>query len=542
MDNQSRRALRWAEIWDRFRPLTPMGQRAKKALSPFMPTEVATWECHLDEQERCLKRAEQDPDWESRVGESLSRIPDVEPVVTQLERGGVPPIVGWFRLKALVWHGRKLAAEWPLGERESILRDRKAWEAVWRIVNPGPVAQPSFALDDALDPRLSSLRRKVAQWERERMDAEEERAREVERQHHVRRNRDGEWIVERESVPYRALLSDPRVERVRETPFEGVFRPLGTDRGRQAFSRRQQAEEELEQVEQEVLASLAEQMRPHLHNLRQMLLEVVRIDLQWARIQTAREWNGIRPRLDADAFRLEGAVHPLTASALARQGRTFTPLDVTIDRGATVVIGPNMGGKTMAIKTVGLIAALGQFGFFVPARSCRMPLVSWIRAVIGDGQDERDGLSTFAAEVVRVAEGMNRTDGGLLLLDEVGRGTNPDEGAALAAAVAEALAASPFWSFQSTHFREVLEVAGIRIYRTAGLKNPHTWKDDGGVSVDYRLLPGAGEGVPRQALLIAEGLGLAPNVLEGARRRIKGTLLREEEGDGSQTAVGRKSD
>ena len=156
-----------------------------------------------------------------------------------------------------------------------------------------------------------------------------------------------------------------------------------------------------------------------------------------------------------------------------------------------------------------------------------MPLVSFVSGVMGDGQDAREGLSTFGAEVKRVAEWFGKK-GGLLLIDEIGRGTNPVEGAALSAAVTARLARSDHWAVHVTHYGEVLEVAGIRRYRTAGLReeggNREDWTgDDWSSRMDFRLIPLAeGEGVPRQALWIAEAMGMPREIVEDARRRIAG--------------------
>ncbi|PTM56839.1 MutS-related protein [Desmospora activa] len=522
MDEQSQQALLWPQVWARFQPLTPMGQRAKKELSPFQPGDEDAWERCIQEQERCLKRAEQDPDWEVRLEENLTSIPDAEAVVAELERESVPSLLGWFRLKGLIWYGRQVIAAWPEEVAVGVDSEMQTWEDVLRIFNPELIRKPSFALNDAFDPRLADIRQEVAACERKRVEVREERAGAIEQKYGVKRNHAGEWIVERGNAVYEGLMADPQVEKVRDSPFEGVFSLLTTEEERNVLVQRQQAEEELEQVEQEVLSTLARRIRPYLSWLQRVLQEVVWIDLQWARVRLARKWNGVPPQLDRDVFHLKGAVHPAVVASLEQKGAAFTPVDVTVKKGTTVVIGPNMGGKTIALKTVGVVAALGQFGFFVPARSCGMPLFPWIRTVIGDGQDERDGLSTFGAEVKRLTEAIQQADAGLLLLDEVGRGTNPVEGSALATAVTEMLAISSIWSLQATHFSEVVEVGGIHIYRTAGLRNPQAWNaEDGPMEVDYRLLPGAGEGVPRQALIIAEALGFPRPILEKAQRRLK---------------------
>jgi DNA mismatch repair protein MutS2 len=135
-------------------------------------------------------------------------------------------------------------------------------------------------------------------------------------------------------------------------------------------------------------------------------------------------------------------------------------------------------------------------------------------------------LSTFGAEMTRLGELLQRHPGGLLLLDEVGRGTNPAEGAALSAAVTAHLACGEHWAVHVTHHHEVLEVAGIRGYRTAGWKRPpdasvllrtENWRE----WIDYRLMPlEPGDEIPCQATAVARLMGMPEAVVRDAERRL----------------------
>jgi DNA mismatch repair protein MutS2 len=222
-----------------------------------------------------------------------------------------------------------------------------------------------------------------------------------------------------------------------------------------------------------------------------------------------------------------------------------------VKRGVTVIIGPNMGGKTVAMKTLGVAVALAHYGFFVPAKICELPLIPFLAGMIGDDQDAEAGLSTFGAEMTRLGGLLRRRPGGLLLLDEVGRGTNPAEGAALSAAVTAHLACGEHWAVHVTHHHEVLEVAGIRGYRMAGWKRPpdtsafhrtENWRE----WIDYRLMPlEPGDEIPCQATVVARLMGMPEAVVRDAERRLvsqrkKSTRVTgSEEGDhGSQIATG----
>ena len=530
MDEDTGRSLRWYDIWSRFQPRTPMGQRAKESLSPFMPGEEKEWQRSLAEQEGLRAARNSRADWGRRVEELLKRLPDPSAVLRMLERRETPKVSDWFRLKQFLWQGR-LLREWiPEAAPDFRFRTRKEeWREGIALMDPGSVPSAAFALTPALDPRLGPLQSRRDEEERRAGEARERAATVVEEDYPLRRNREGEWVVDRHSPLLKKILEDPRVLRVRETPFEVICRPSPTREETEAIRRLNLAKEELEAVEREILTRLVASFQPKLPFLAEAVEEMAHLDLQWARMQAAEGWDGTRP-LPGESYRIEGGVHPLVAETLEQQGRSFTPVNVEVGQGATVIIGPNMGGKTVALTTVGLIAALGQYGFLVPACRSSMPLVPWIVAVIGDGQDSRSGLSTFGAEVRRIADTFSLPEGGLLLADEVGRGTNPVEGAALSAALTGHLARCGNRSLQVTHFREVLEVGEARVYRVMGLSRdlgsssfpPSNGEGERILAegMDYRLIPWEGEPVPRDALTIAGLLGLPRGILQDAQRRL----------------------
>lgn len=539
MDETTRRSLRWHEIWSRFQPRTPMGQRAKETLSPFMPGEEKEWQRSLAEQEGLWAARNSREEWGLQVEKRLKRLPDPTAVLRMLERGEIPQVSDWFRLKQFLWQGRLLREMIPEAAPDFRFRTRKEeWREGIALLDPGPHPSAAFALTPALDPRLGPLQSRRDEEERRAAEAGERAAAAVEEDYSLRRNREGEWVVDRHSPVLKQMMEDPRVLRVRETPFEVICRPSPTQEETEAIRRLDRIREELEAVEREVLTRLVASFQPKLPFLAVAVEEMVHLDLQWARMRAAEEWGGTRP-LPGESYRIEGGIHPLVADTLELQGRTFTPVDVEVGRGATVIIGPNMGGKTVALTTVGLIAALGQYGFRVPARRCSMPLAPWLVGVIGDGQDPRFGLSTFGAEVRRIADIFSLPEGGLLLTDEVGRGTNPVEGAALSAALTSHLARCGNRSLQVTHFREVLEIREARVYRVMGLSRDLRTSSSPvprglgerslAEGMDYRLTPWAGEPVPRDALTIARLLGLPRGILQDAHRRLGQTATEDEE-------------
>ncbi|WP_240511943.1 MutS-related protein [Paludifilum halophilum] len=530
MDEPTEKALLWHRVWSRFQPSTPMGQQAKGLLSPFMPGEERQWQASLSEQERIMECRKKRPDWASRVEAHLCRLPDIRPILKRMRRGGTPGVADWFRVKQFLWEGRacrRRLAE--AGLERALPGDEGRWEAVLRQLNPESRLHPSFSLSDAYDPELADLRNRWSEWDRRFREAGEQQADNVERDYGIRRNLEGEWVVDRRFADLPRLQADPRLRMVRGTPFEWIFQPVQTEEEKEAGACRESLQRRLEEKEAEVLHRLADRLRAETDFLEQAVREVKRFDLQWARVRAAETWEGTCPTLSQGEYRLEGGVHPAVQESLREEGDGLTPVDIRIRPGATVIIGPNMGGKTLALQTLGVVVALGQYGFLVPARSLAMPLVPWMAGVIGEGQQAEAGLSTFGAEVDRLARLLNRPSSGLLLLDEIGRGTNPVEGAALSAALTCYLAENRHWAVHVTHYQEVMQVEGIRAYRVAGLKQDDLpepgegeWKRELRSRMDYRLLPWSeGDEVPREALGIASLLGLPEEIIESARQSME---------------------
>ncbi len=261
-----------------------------------------------------------------------------------------------------------------------------------------------------------------------------------------------------------------------------------------------------------VLRQLTEQARQALPSISAAWQMCLAADDLYARARYA---------LDAGAQAPE--VAPAPAPMAIRQGRhplllagsgEVVPFDLTLE-GSTiglVISGPNTGGKTVLLKAVGLIAALAQAGVIPPVgRGTRLPVFRRLFADIGDHQSIAASLSTFSAHVSALREIVAQADAAsLVLVDEIGDGTDPAEGAALAQAVLQALAGRGVRTIVTTHLAQLKEVAS----RTAGLENASLAFDQISLAPTYRFL----QGVPGRSygLAVARRLGLSEEVLAAA--------------------------
>ncbi|MGE5178071.1 MAG: endonuclease MutS2, partial [Bacteroidota bacterium] len=288
----------------------------------------------------------------------------------------------------------------------------------------------------------------------------------------------------------------------------------------------ERASDEAREVERILRSLSAEAHRSH-GALEADLAALAGLDAAEAVASWAREAGAVLPQLTAERrLLLRGARHPILVARHLRGelAAVPVPLDLELDqeRPVLLVTGPNMGGKTVAVKTVGLLALLGMAGLPVPAaHGTTLPWFDRIVCDIGDEQSIQDDVSTFLSHVRRVTEALAAsTDQSLVLLDELGSGTDPAEGAALGQAVLEALLAKGAMTLATTHHGSLKTFA----HETAGVRNASMAFDETTLRSLFRLVVGVPGG--SRAIQVAERFGMDAAVLDRAR-----TLLPQGERD-----------
>ena len=241
------------------------------------------------------------------------------------------------------------------------------------------------------------------------------------------------------------------------------------------------------------------------------------LDLIWAKARLGVDWRGARAQASVDeGIRLRAARHPLlTAGVGAVPKEEVVPIDLEVGRDGVrqlLITGPNTGGKTVALKTVGLCVALHQCGLPIPAApGSALPVVKTLVADIGDEQDIQQNLSTFSGHMARVSGAVREADEGVLvLLDELGSGTDPAEGSAIGVSVLEHLAGSGALCIVTTHHDALKHYA----YGAAHAENASVEFDAEDLSPTYRIRMGAAG--PSNAMSVAQMMGLPESVLARA--------------------------
>lgn len=281
-------------------------------------------------------------------------------------------------------------------------------------------------------------------------------------------------------------------------------------------NRLQQLLREEQREERRILLQLADLVRRDSPALRENQRRLARIDLRLAAARLSRQYQGCRPELAVDpAIVLKQARHPLL---MVKDGTLKTqravPIDLLLgkDCRALVISGPNTGGKSVALKTLGLLLLMLRSGLHLPCHpDSRLHLFRQLHVDIGDEQSIAENLSTFSGHLRRIREILEQADAEtLVLLDEAGTGTDPAEGAALAQAVLDRLCELGAKTVLTTHLGQLK----IYAHATPGIENAAVEFDPETLEPCYRLrygIPGASS-----AMATARRLGLPDNVLRRA--------------------------
>ena len=275
-------------------------------------------------------------------------------------------------------------------------------------------------------------------------------------------------------------------------------------------------EDELREVER-ILAEITENLREHRDEIIGCAETLAHLDFLFAKASFAADFEAVIPKFSPASERrlvLENARHPLLESVLRKQRRPIIPVSFELDEGqrCLLISGPNTGGKTVTLKTTGLLALMAHAGLPVPVTEAVFPFFDDVLADIGDSQSIAESLSSFSGHLIHIKKMMDAaTPNSLVLMDELGSATDPEEGGALGVAILDRFRQSGAFCLASTH------LLPLKLYgtRTAGVVNASMGFDEETLQPTYQLrvgLPGKSAGLD-----IASRLELPADVIAHAR-------------------------
>lgn len=412
LDFAQKQRIGFQYVLDLCSPASPYGREALRKLRPFSPREADTLQEELDNIE-CIRHVLQNnTDSVMRLEECFSQLRDIRASLSRI--GADLDEVEFFEIKQYLLQLetiRPIFAEITKQCKGIVLQETLP-ALDFLDLEGNRIA--SFAVSEHYSPRLAEIRAAKRELERDLRGAEGES---------------------------RETLLIARAE----------------------LANRERAEEAI------VLGQLSAGLLPWREALLQNTQAIARLDLLLQKAKLALQYNCAKPSIGGEILRFSGMVHPQIAKTIAERGVAFTALDISLGIGATAISGANMGGKSVALKSLALNVLLIHCGFYPFAAEAQCPLFDALYLLSEDLESTERGLSSFGGEMVRLCEILEHKGFALLLLDEPARGTNPTEGAAIVRGICAYLNQCRDISVLASHYEGASSNAAAH-YQVAGLQ------------------------------------------------------------------------
>jgi DNA mismatch repair protein MutS2 len=480
LDSEQKKQIGFDYIMDNLQVITPYGEEIKRHLKHYKRDEVTKLNKEYDWMESILAAMQKKPLEFKEVGRILGKTKDIRNSISRCKNNEVLDDIELFEIKyftILVNDLISVSLKINLGIKEIEL---KKADNILELLDPEGQNIPTFCIYDGYSDKLKNIR-------------------------HEKKSIEKEILIENDKIKF---------EELKEKRLNIVI---------------SEDEEEFQ-----VRKMLSGKLLSLVDILEYDIKIIGKIDFLIAKIKLAQRFGAIRPMLtEKKEIRLKGMINPEIESILNEKNKAFTPLDIELNMGTAILTGANMGGKSVALKTITLNVMLGSMGFFVFAKEAQIYLPDFIYFISDDMQSITKGLSTFGAEIIKLKEVLEsiKTSDGFVVLDEFARGTNPGEGLYLVRSLCKYLNNFSSISLISTHYDGVVQENMVH-YQVVGLKNVDFEKLKLQIDLnkkrsveiiqehmEYRLERVTGDSeVPKDALNICMLLGLEEDIIAIARQ------------------------
>lgn len=502
------------QVRNLIKPRSARGRELASSPRSYGVEDGDLWRREIDELESVDRWWQ--PSVSDEVAPALEQLPDLNRPVLSLEAGQTLDEVALFEVKRFLYWSHVISiasAEAPNLVDPTWL---KRIAELMQTIHPERTPSPRYFLASQLDPRLGPARDEIKSVRKAERALRKELEAEVISEHGGKFDVSGRYISPSGPVEF---TQETRLRRVDSNRLE-----LADARLEALQTALAEANDRAWTIEAEVRSTISDSLRSELEWLLEMREALARLDERIARVELRRQWNGCWGDWSGDvALTITGGRHPRLQNAVGAD--EVQPISIRLDDRATVVTGPNMGGKSLLLGLIGLCQWCAQHAFPLPAQSVTFRPVASIVYVGAEesGGEKGAGLSAFGREVRRVVDALDQPAPRLWLLDEFGRGTHPDEGASIARDLIRSRTNDGDRVVAATHFPALAAMDDVAHFRIAGISHPEALQalteSPGALdeiesalrsAMDYRplVVEARAHGVPRDARLVARALGL----------------------------------
>jgi len=494
-DEETEENLLFKHVIQRYKPVSPFGKKAFLKLKPLNFEKLQEHFEFISKMKKCEKERQ-------RIEHILESFHEVSESLKSVDTGRTTQ-VDLFEIKRFIYHHKLLKSliQNCLSDYFGTLDD------LWYILDPQNSGSYAFAPQNQL---ISNLTKRCESIQTEISKLYQERAKKINALFGIF-PKSTEFLVARKEA--KSLLNSDLVIIEKEGIKSYTFKLRPTEKILTLETELLNLEERLKEAQNQEIKHLTSEISKHTNRIRKEISKIVNFDIAFAQLRALKE-NWTFPQIGTK-IDLKDAFHPSILESIRSDGFEYTTLTGEFNRGLTMIFGPNMGGKTTTLRTVGLVCATAMYGFLVPSSRAIIPKIDWIRYIgVTSGTD---GLSGFASQITAIANVFNTEGRGLILIDEFGSGTNPYEGEALATAVAETLAKTSNFSIMVTHYRKAIESVNCKKYTVGRLNfSGEITMQNLRSKIDHHLVSGALTKMG-DAIELSKILGLPEAVVKKAR-------------------------
>ena len=526
-------------VMSHIEPQSPFGKTLLKERAPFFPGQEQELRDTLRKTGILAEAVRKAPKQAEEIQAVFHSMKD-NSFSIERSKDSILTVIELFELKSLLLQTEQLLKQLPQLKvaipQEFIPADTGR---LLDVFDPRGERLHTFYIYDDFSPELRSLRNKKHDVERKIRKEQKVLKEALKERYHVCLTPKFEYIVSRGDRDELKKISEiPELEQTDQDYMTITFALKNTREIYELGAEMKAVDCEIEAEEEKIRESISRCVWKNHEVLLKNYHIFAELDLTLAKAIYAVKHNCIEPVIvQQHILQIAGGRHLQAEDVLQTKHKAYIPIDISLEEGIICITGANMGGKTVSLKMVGLVQLLAQYGFFVPCQSCKIGLANFVQILIGDSQSLDRGLSSFGSEMEELKEILDHcTDRSFLLIDEIASGTNPVEGLVLTKGLLDYLADKPYICLLTTHYDVMDRGRNVRSMQVSGLRNADFSKikrelayanrkeriEIIGRYMDYRLVEAAeGEGVPRDALHIAEMLGLDQKILEAARGYLK---------------------
>ncbi|MFW6262559.1 MAG: MutS-related protein [Thermotogota bacterium] len=451
-----------------------------------------------------------------RIKHCLSELKNITHSVEKVELQQLPSVVDFFEIKKFMYFLKRLLNLLEGAQKIKELYRLYFEPVIWSILDPRETNQFFFSIDSDYAVELRKELDKYRALEKAEL---RKICAKLERQYDLSLKNRTEFLLERSDIRNHALKKSDHCTVISENAFSVQYKVIRAEEDADYSKEIERIKTEMEQEEIRYRKELMEQLSTYTDHMRKQMAVIGELDRDIALLEYKLENDGSFPEItnEGHGLKIKSGVLLDVKDFCEKKGFLYDPVSIQLDRGITVIVGANMGGKTTSLKTIGQLYVACAMGLPITAKRFRSGLFDSVHCVYRTSEEE--GLSGFAMEVKRILP-VFQTGCHLNLIDEFGSATNPKEGEALASSIVKTLSEKESVSVFVTHFSNPLNYGG-QCYQTGFLKK-HEEEDLNAQNIygyiDHRLEKIKEDHIPQAAIVISKALGLPEDVIEQARK------------------------